>query len=590
MKKLVSVFVALSLAVTCVFALAGCSKSDTKYDLVMITDGSPITDGNYNESAWNGVKSFGDENNVSYRYYQPGLNEDDQLDSEIINRYVDLAIDNGAKTIVFPGQVFADYICEVSDAHSDINFVLIDSRPVCSHNTHKNIASVTFDNLQAGYLAGYSAVAMGNTKLGFFGADDAVSGNYGSGYVQGAAKAADESATPVVLDYANFDDDNLSFDYSFTVKAVYTKIEDCKEDVFKVNVVNGYGTGAYTDGQNVTITAYPPEENKVFDHWEVKSDTDGVSDKKVNISSSKKDSMNLLVGDCDCTITAVYSDSETVPVTIKGGDTVNAQKDSTVWVTAPVADKGKVFDHWECDDANKIADVNSIGTEVTVESQPIELTPVYVDSQYPTFYVDVVDGTGSGSYIADDEVTVTANPPQDGYMFYKWENVDNHGKQTGIAMDNEYDYSTKFLMVDRYAAVVEEMIDNGTQVVFAGGNPMADSIFTANSNFDYPVYGFGYGYDQKDSNNCIASVVNDYGAAVKMVLSDYKAGNVVGDCSNGCIYVTNISSDKNDDNYNAGYAKVYKSLTDGKLVIKEPNQTEKALAVSKCLTVYYWTK
>ena len=150
MKKLVSVFVALSLAVTCVFALAGCSKSDTKYDLVMITDGSPITDGNYNESAWNGVKSFGDENNVTYRYYQPGLNEDDLLDSEIIKRYVDLAIDDGAKTIVFPGQVFADYICEVADAHSDINFVLLDSRPVCSHNTHKNIASVTFDNLQAG--------------------------------------------------------------------------------------------------------------------------------------------------------------------------------------------------------------------------------------------------------------------------------------------------------------------------------------------------------------------------------------------------------------------------------------------------------
>ena len=48
-------------------------------------------------------------------------------------------------------------------------------------------------------------------------------------------------------------------------------------------------------------------EGKVFDKWVVKSDTEGVKDSKVNISSDKKSSMNLLVEKCDCTAWLPFS-------------------------------------------------------------------------------------------------------------------------------------------------------------------------------------------------------------------------------------------------------------------------------------------
>ena len=61
MKKIISVLMCLAL-VGCIFA--GCTKQeDLKSDIVLITDGGTITDGGYNQSAWEGISSFAEENN-----------------------------------------------------------------------------------------------------------------------------------------------------------------------------------------------------------------------------------------------------------------------------------------------------------------------------------------------------------------------------------------------------------------------------------------------------------------------------------------------------------------------------------------------
>ena len=109
------------------------------------------------------------------------------------------------------------------------------------------------------------------------------------------------------MKYADYDSPVLNYNYSFTITANYAKIEDIDEKVFKINVVNGIGSGTYTEGSNVILIADPAPEDKVFDHWEVKSDTDGVKDSKVNLSTKSKTTTNLLVEKCDATITAVYS-------------------------------------------------------------------------------------------------------------------------------------------------------------------------------------------------------------------------------------------------------------------------------------------
>ncbi len=635
MKRVISVIMALVLAACAVLALSGCSKNtEAKYDLVLITDGAPVNDKGYNQSAWNGVKSYGDAHDMTYRYYQPMADEESgALTVDTIKNYVELAAQDGAKFVVLPGEAFAVAAYEVAPTYSNINFVLIDAFPHSrDDNTlrlQSNVMCISFNTLQAGFLAGYSSVVDGYSKLGYVGSvQSPTSGNYGAGFLQGASFAADELQQPVTLDYADYDSPKLDYDYSFTVKPIYQKVEDCKEETFKVKVENGFGSGVYTDGQNVTVTCSGCPEGKVFDHWETKSDTEGVSDKKVNISSKTDWEMNLLVGDCDCTITAVFADAETVPVEIVEPDytdyegslsksafnakTYYAPVNGEFWAQSPAAPSGYVFDHWESSAGTEIFEhPTDKGTMISVGDSALQLIPIYKKSENPTFDVTVENGTGSGAYVVGDEVTVVAEAPQDGYMFYKWENIDKQGLSTGIAMNNEFNYTTKFEMVDRFASIAESMYDKGTQVIFGGGNPLSDSIFSATGEFDYPVYAFGCGVDESGKGSCLASVVNDYGAATEQALESYKGGGIfTADCSNNCIYVTgknlqeyqldeegNVAKDKDgkdikNSDYNANYAAIYQALAENKIPLKSVSSggDVRAAYKSACLTLNYKVK
>lgn len=616
MKKFTSILLVFVMMLCSVFAFAGCSKNtEAKFDMVFITDGASITEG-YNASAWEGVQNASKEQNVDCRYYQPSLNTDGKLDNEIIKNYFDLAKEDGAKYIVIQGEAFATALDEFASEYKDINFLLVGSHLA---KTQENVMTVSFDTLEAGFLAGYTSVLKGMDRLGYFGSViDTDSAFYGSGFVQGAGYASDEKGTPTILEYANYDAKDLNYDYSFTIKPIYQKVSEAKEQTFKVNVVGGLGSGVYTDGENVAIIADNAPEGKKFDHWEVKSDTKGVSDKKVNISSAKKSTMNLLVEKCDCTITAVWADVETEqlivwnPLTQEELEAEQAmsringteyfyEKDTTQWITAPAAPDGMVFDHWEGSVEN-VEDVHSAGTNVSIGHEGATiLYPIYVELKEPTFDVKVIDGTGSGAYRTGDYVEVVANAPQDGYMFYKWENVDNQGLNTGISMGNEYNYNTSFEMVDRYASIPEAMFDDGTQVVFGGGNNQAISIFTASWTISHQVYGFGWGTDQNNLGNCLASVVNDYRVAVENCIREYKGGtNYIGNCSNNCLYTTNIDVNKTvtdkdgneieNENYDKEYVNVYDTLANGKINLKPATTNPTTVNSSKTLTVNYWVK
>lgn len=594
LKKLTALLLCCVLAVGSCVMLSGCAKGKAQsFDIVLITDGGAVTDKGYNQSAWSGVQEYAGESGASCRYFQPYLDENGKLSDEIIAKYIELAANSGAKQIVLPGKAFAISAYELAPTYKDIQFVLVDAFPHSRDDKTMrmidNVMSVRFNAYEAGFLAGFTAVLKGNTKLGYLGdVQNERSADYGEGFVQGAGYAADANGKPVYVDFANYNAKKLDYDYSFTVRPVYIKTDEAKKETFKVNVVDGIGSGVYTDGENVTVTANPAPQGKAFDHWETKSDTEGVKDKKVNISSKKDASMNLLVGDCDCTITAVWKDADTASITVKASDAeplvYYAPKDSEYWVEAPAAPSGQVFDHWESSAADAVKDVNAKGTTVYVGTSDIQLTPVYVKSELPTFDVRVENGTGSGSYLAGDTVKVVANAPAEGYMFYKWENVDNQGLSTGIAMTNEYCYHTEFEMVNRYASVVEKMFDDGTQVVFGGGCDVSDSIFEATGNFDYPVYGFGCGIDESGKGTCLASVINDYGAAVKQCLGAFKgAGIFDANCKSGCIYVTGMSTDKeNKDEYDEQYAAAYNIFASGK--------TLRSSGAFSCLTVKYWIK
>ena len=191
------------------------------YKVAMVTDYGDITDQSFNQTTWEAVVAFGKDNNVETKYYKPTSN-----DTAGRVASVELAIAEGYNVIVMPGYAFGGTIVEVAPNYPDVKFVALDvakgdlleaavankgeSYDYNPDNWNledyvdmSNVYCAIYQEELPGYMAGYAAVKLGYTKLGFLGgmAVPAVI-RYGYGYVQGAdAAAADMGLTGVTLKY-----------------------------------------------------------------------------------------------------------------------------------------------------------------------------------------------------------------------------------------------------------------------------------------------------------------------------------------------------------------------------------------------------
>ena len=172
--------------------------------IAMVTDSGDITDESFNQITWETVCAYGDENCVDYEYYKPA----EDTDEERINS-IDLAITEGATVIVMPGYLFGPAIAEEQELYPDVKFIAVDVTEGDLVNLAGESVSLgantyicSFQEEQAGYLAGYGAVKDGYTKLGFLGgiAVPAVI-RYGFGYIQGINAAAEEMGVDVSVKY-----------------------------------------------------------------------------------------------------------------------------------------------------------------------------------------------------------------------------------------------------------------------------------------------------------------------------------------------------------------------------------------------------
>ena len=171
--------------------------------IAMITDSGDITDESFNQITWETVCAYGDANGVEYEYYKPA----EDTDEERINS-IDLAVSEGATVVVMPGYLFGPAIAEEQDTYPDVTFIAVDvtESDIVKNgkavDLGKNVYICSFEEEQAGYLAGYAAVKDGYTSLGFLGgiAVPAVI-RFGYGYVQGINAAAEEDGVDVNVKY-----------------------------------------------------------------------------------------------------------------------------------------------------------------------------------------------------------------------------------------------------------------------------------------------------------------------------------------------------------------------------------------------------
>lgn len=248
MKKLKNVSLCLAvLGCSSLISLASCSSST--YEYALITDVGDIDDESFNQTSWEALKDFCKENNKTYTYYRP--TEDSTAAREVS---IDQAVKKGAKVIVCPGYLFEDAVYDSQTKYEDVKFVLIDGQPHTSdyatYETKSNTVSIIYKEEIAGYLAGYAAVADGNTKLGFCGgmAVPAVQ-RYGSGYIQGANAAALSNEKTITIDYYYAGEFNATDDATAQMKSLYAAGEDtvfaCGGKVYQ-SVVEGIKSATKT--------------------------------------------------------------------------------------------------------------------------------------------------------------------------------------------------------------------------------------------------------------------------------------------------------------------------------------------------------
>ena len=221
MKK----FFALLLALIMVMSLVACGDNSGnkggEYKVAMITDYGDITDQSFNQTTWEAVVAFGQQNNVETKYYKPVSN-----DTAGRVAMVELAIADGYNVIVMPGYAFGGTIAEVSGQYPDVKFIALDvskgdlleggvalkgesydynpdNWDLSKYVYMDNVYCAIYQEELCGYMAGYAAVKLGYTKLGFLGgmAVPAVI-RYGFGFVQGADAAAKELGITIDMKYA----------------------------------------------------------------------------------------------------------------------------------------------------------------------------------------------------------------------------------------------------------------------------------------------------------------------------------------------------------------------------------------------------
>ena len=234
MKKFLAVFLAVVM-VAGLFVLSACGNKDnvptstsgtvdktlaSDYKIAMITDYGDITDQSFNQTTYEACKAFAEANNLQFEYFKPADNSDAARESMIDN-----AVDKGYNVLVMPGYAFATAILSRAPQYPDVKFFALDvaqgdfleAGVKLAGETYDykpenwdfdkyvkldNIYSAIYKEELSGYMAGYAAVKLGYTKLGFLGgmAVPAVI-RFGYGFVQGADEAAKELNITIDMNY-----------------------------------------------------------------------------------------------------------------------------------------------------------------------------------------------------------------------------------------------------------------------------------------------------------------------------------------------------------------------------------------------------
>ncbi len=205
--------------------------------VAMITDYGDITDQSFNQTTYEACKAYCEPAGIPFEYYKPA---GDSTPERVA--MIDAAVADGYNVIVMPGYAFAEAVKETADMYPETTFIALDVGEGdlgADYVVPSNVYCAVYQEELCGYMAGYAAVMLGYTHLGFLGgmAVPAVQ-RYGYGYIQGADAAAAKNGASVTLEYV--------YGNQFFGDADITAYMDNWYQSLGVEVVFACGGGIYT--------------------------------------------------------------------------------------------------------------------------------------------------------------------------------------------------------------------------------------------------------------------------------------------------------------------------------------------------------
>ncbi|MCL2100550.1 MAG: hypothetical protein FWH22_02415, partial [Fibromonadales bacterium] len=253
------------------------------------------------------------------------------------------------------------------------------------------------------------------------------SGTGGGNFAEGATvtitaneapegKEFDKWTTDDGVDFEDENEEATTFIMPAKAVTVTATYKDLPPDTYLVTVNSGTGGGSFAEGATVSITADEAPEGKEFDKW--------VTDDGVEFEDENEEATTFIMPAKAVTVTATYKDlpPDTYLVTVNSGTgDGNFAEGATVSITANEAPEGKEFDKWTTDDGVDFEDENEEATTFIMPAKAVTVTATYKDLPPDTYLVTVEYGTGDGNFAEGATVTITANAPELGKQFARWE-------------------------------------------------------------------------------------------------------------------------------------------------------------------------
>lgn len=131
------------------------------------------------------------------------LDTSDLSDSDPGGNTLRQALNGECGVLVAQGTGFDRAVEAQAPGEPNVAFILLDGEV---ENPAPNTVTVVFDQVQMGYLAGFTAVSEGYTKLGYLtNLENEAAQDYGCGYIQGAQDAAESLGVSVSILYYSLD-------------------------------------------------------------------------------------------------------------------------------------------------------------------------------------------------------------------------------------------------------------------------------------------------------------------------------------------------------------------------------------------------